>query len=391
MTRPPELSLLLDCARIDYNPQSIAALRARIQRGAAWSDLIRLAIPHGLLALAGRNLAVHAADITPSATLDQLGRYRARLAQRNRAQAAEALQILRLLSGAGIAALPYKGPALAIAAYGDLSVREESHDLDFWIRATDLPPAGEVLRAAGYCGAAHVKGEARKLLRDPETHRKEFVNPENDRVLELHCEGPGHLSFSATFEEVWSRRQKLELEGVEIPVFGVEDLLIALSAHGSKHMWRRLAWLIDMIALLSRHPQTDWNRMLETASRWRCKRRLLTSTLLAERLLAIPVPDSAAASRIRPSITRLTLDPIEMRFAHPSGEHTLASYVSELRHHAANADTLADRSRIAMYYLRRALYAEDSKMVHPMSAGTRKMYELTTGLRLMVRNLRKQY
>jgi hypothetical protein len=58
------------------------------------------------------------------------------------------LQTLELLRESGIQTVPFKGPALAVQAYGDLSLRQYD-DLDLLIHEADVPRAYQLLIANG--------------------------------------------------------------------------------------------------------------------------------------------------------------------------------------------------------------------------------------------------
>ncbi len=57
--------------------------------------------------------------------------------------------ILSLLENNGIAAIPYKGPALAASVYGDLALRQFA-DLDIMVRNEDVLRARDVMASLGY-------------------------------------------------------------------------------------------------------------------------------------------------------------------------------------------------------------------------------------------------
>ena len=160
-----EGKLLLACCRMSPEEECVEAMRALILSGIDWIELIRLAIPHGLLPLVAKNLATYAADLVPSRTLAQIEAHRKRVGERNQSQTTELLRIIDLLAQHGIPALPFKGPLLAFVAYADISVRE-SHDLDIWIHPDHLGVAGDFLREQNYHGAGHTRGVAHLLKRD---------------------------------------------------------------------------------------------------------------------------------------------------------------------------------------------------------------------------------
>jgi hypothetical protein len=62
--------------------------------------------------------------------------------RRNLYLAAEMLRLSGLFRAKGLMVIPYKGPLLALQAYGDFALRQFA-DLDFAVRQSDLPRAAE--------------------------------------------------------------------------------------------------------------------------------------------------------------------------------------------------------------------------------------------------------
>ena len=74
-----------------------------------------------------------------------------------------------------------------------------------------------------------------------------------------------------------------------------EDLFIVLSLHAAKHAWGRLIWLCDLARLMNL-PRLNWTLIAEHAKDLRIVRILRVGMLLANRMLAAPIPDAADAS-----------------------------------------------------------------------------------------------
>ena len=62
---------------------------------------------------------------------------------------AELIKIMDLYRSQGIQAMPYKGPVLAVQAYGDVTLREFD-DLDIVLRQRDMAKANDAIQGAGY-------------------------------------------------------------------------------------------------------------------------------------------------------------------------------------------------------------------------------------------------
>src|SRR4029078_8084126 len=117
--------------------------------GIDWRAMIALATSWEVEPAVFGNLRVHFADATPPEVL-------AEITELERAQRAYAvsrtLQVVDLskrLTEAGIPTIVLKGPAVAIAAYGDYS-RRTFGDIDLLVHRDDLPAANDLLLALGY-------------------------------------------------------------------------------------------------------------------------------------------------------------------------------------------------------------------------------------------------
>jgi hypothetical protein len=76
-------------------------------------------------------------EAVPKANLAQLRNYFHANAQRNLFLTQELLKLLTLFKTNGISAIPYKGPVLAVAVYGNLALRQFG-DLDILVHKRDV-------------------------------------------------------------------------------------------------------------------------------------------------------------------------------------------------------------------------------------------------------------
>ena len=49
--------------------------------------------------------------------------------------------------------------------------------------------------------------------------------------------------------------------GQPVPTLSLELLFLVLSAHGTKHQWQKLSWLVDLNELMLAHPELDFGRV----------------------------------------------------------------------------------------------------------------------------------
>jgi len=126
----PEHELLLRCARTRESTPRIRELAAGV---IDWDYLCLLARRHSVVPLLYLQLSRHASDLVPAAHLATLKRQYQENSARNTILTAELCRLVELFRASGIEAIPYKGPALAVVAYGNLTLRRFV-DLDVIVR-----------------------------------------------------------------------------------------------------------------------------------------------------------------------------------------------------------------------------------------------------------------
>jgi hypothetical protein len=199
------------------------------------------------------------------------------------------VEVVTILQDERIPVVAYKGPALAAALYGSLSLREFT-DLDVLVHRHDAERAGEALARHGYEPEVPLSPvEANALVRSRAGYFRRF-----DRsieagcvVLELHWRIPATFEMDGTF---WGRLAQVRVLDRDLQHFAAEDLLLILSAHGFKHGWSRLKWLCDVAELVGAYPDLDWDSAFARASRAGGRRILLLGCALARTILSTPLP-----------------------------------------------------------------------------------------------------
>jgi hypothetical protein len=288
----PELRALLCCARSQLNEPARTELAELVATGLDADGLMRAAEAHGLVPLLARHLLGElAADGPPEL------RARARAGARasaiwSFALAAELIDVLAALHGAGIAALAIKGPVSAALCYGDIGARAFS-DLDLLIAPTEVERAASVLAARGYTPQLPFDPRlfGRLVQLDSELL---FRHADGRRLVDLHW---GLLrrgySFSPGDDGPFAVRQSVCVDAGQVSTLGTEATLLFLLLHGMKHDWSRLSWLCDVAELLRRNRELDWDALLAWSAPAGRRRFIDIGLLLAHALLDAPVPAEA--------------------------------------------------------------------------------------------------
>ncbi len=246
-------------------------------------SLVAGAHEHGVLPLFAR--ALSAARISC-----ELAQLRSReIAFHNLALAAELVNVVGALRQRGIQVLAYKGPVLAQQLYGDVTLRQ-FRDLDILVAPADVLRTRDALCQLGYQEA---KPFSTSLLRKHVASQCEWQMAGTDSgiLIELHWAlFPRYASFDLSVLELTQASVAVEIAGEQFRAPDLAHLALMLSAHGTKHFWYRLGWLVDFALLLRNYTDANAEKLLNDAARKGMKRILLTSAALVNRVLGISLP-----------------------------------------------------------------------------------------------------
>lgn len=246
-------------------------------------SLILLSEQHGVLPLFARLLTSARIRIESAST-----RARA-IAFRNLALTSELLTAIHALQDAGIEALAYKGSALGQQLYSDVTLRQFL-DLDLLVRPADVLRARDALCALGY---VDLPPFSRALLRKHVRTQCEWQMQKADSgtLIELHWAlFPHYVSLDLSASELQATSVTVEIAGERVRTLGAVYLVLALAAHGTKHFWSRLGWLVDFALAFKHCGDAEAEELLETAAQKGMNRTLLASVHLANRTLHCRFP-----------------------------------------------------------------------------------------------------
>ncbi|MGH7767347.1 MAG: nucleotidyltransferase domain-containing protein [Candidatus Binatia bacterium] len=277
--------------------QPVAAQRVEqaLKKKIDWEHVVENAFHHGTAQLLFSNLHRLNIDGVPKTVLSQLEHSYKAVARWNLSLTGELLKLLNLFRERGIRALPLKGPALAAAAYGNLSLRMFG-DLDILMSREDILKGKDLVLREGYQPKLHLTpGQETEYLRSH--HDYKFVRSADGIVVELQW-GITQWSFAfpLDFDEIWEHREIGSLAGA--PVFNLppETLLLILCVHGTKHRWEKLMWICDIAEFVDAgRDKIDWPRLLGRARVLGGERMLLLGLCLAQDLLGTVLPGKVAA------------------------------------------------------------------------------------------------
>ena len=330
---------------------------------------------HGVIPLLWDQLHKMPQGSVPQEVVDYFRSASGVILRHNLALTAELIAILDSLADAGMQGVPFKGPVLAVSAYGSLALRSFA-DLDILIPLPDLDRAVAVLEARGFEPAVaadtqYVASECQLRLSAP-----------NGPVVELHWRlMEKNFSCPEDMEGLWRRMTTIELAGKSMPALGHEDLLLYLCLHGAKHQWDRLEWICS-VAELMRRPSTDWSEIRSRARRLGCVRALYLGLYLANCLLGVPLPGECrgevlANRAVRQLATRVCESINRESAPSASPARRIAHYYFLMR----CRERLADKWRIAWYSCARTPHPE-SKEFFVLPQPLRFLYYVLRPMRL---------
>ncbi len=281
-----------------------------------WSEIAAAAATHRLSAIAAR--AVPSVADTGSAAGPEPGVVALREEARRTAASALSLlaplrAVVAALDAAGIPQLLWKGPALAVEAWGDVGARQ-CDDLDIVIAPADRHRARQVVGALGW-RAQHEMSPRQEEAIYRGRGAWELRHADEGVLLELHwsfsaLRYPGRLPVNA----VLARSVELSVGGVRVRVPSAADALVLLAQHATKHGWSSLEDAAVFSAMLARDPSAA----ATAAARARAAgglRALHLGIALAETTFDVRAPEALReAIRRDPALPRL-LREVEARWA----------------------------------------------------------------------------
>ena len=284
LTQPPtfnlnalEIELLLYCCRTNLNRQVSERIKAIARLQVDWESFLEIANTHQVIQIVYQNLSNTCADFLPQDISDRLKSAYHTNALHNTYLTQELLKLLELFKTHNIDVVSFKGPALAVSAYGDLELRQYQ-DLDFLVKESKFLTATDLLISCGYELNVQVPWEHH-------LDKNELLS------VDLHQRfAPQHLSCALNADYIWSNLDYLTLGDRQIEILSPEVELLMLCLNGTKECWRSFNRICDVSALLSNHPQLNWSGIMQHANDNGFKRMLFLGILLAKTLLETDIP-----------------------------------------------------------------------------------------------------
>lgn len=283
----PEQTILRACALADAGDSE--AVVARVAGLVAdWEGLRESALRHGLIGLLFRRLK-SSTTLVPSDEFEVLRALAVANERRGLFMGGQLLRLIRLLARAGVETLPYKGPVMAEALYGDAGLRQ-SVDLDLVVRPRDVEATRDALVAEGFRQASCIGvGVERLLASECEVA---FESPDETFTVDLHWRlGPRFAHASLAADDLFAQASSSTFLGKDLRVLSRVDLFVVLCVHGShSHRWDEFELVTALGAWGEGATTQEWHDLFDRAAALGCLRRCLIGCRLMRDLTRCPVP-----------------------------------------------------------------------------------------------------
>jgi hypothetical protein len=274
------LGLLLACSQPASDREAL--LGATLASTPDWDRVLRLAEYHRLLPAV--HSALHGRDDVPASIQSAMAARFENHQRRVLRFSAELARVACQFERDKIPFLAHKGLTLGQLLYGDPVMRQFG-DLDFLVRATDVPLAQRALRELGY------EPKVQLSLRQ----EKEYFRSGYEYVFGLGRERnlvemqwqivPRFYAIDFDMDALFSRCMETDIEGLRLRILGREDQMLVLCVHAAKHQWAQLGMLRDIATLAVL--DLDWKWIEAEARRLGIARILAVSLRLAGSLFAL--------------------------------------------------------------------------------------------------------
>lgn len=210
---------LIFCCRAERSEEEIEQVTAYLNTQHTHVDtLTALSHQHGIVPLIYKTLKDIASDTKENDRLsnDILPAFKERyltVTRHNMLLTSELVKVVKRLKENGIDALPFKGPVLSQAAYGDITLRQYG-DLDILVPTNKLQDAAKEIMACGYDLYGSID-----LLQVPEwietAKDMTLMHPQKRTVIEMHWK-LFQSSFAKSSINLWEHTTTVSINNIPL-------------------------------------------------------------------------------------------------------------------------------------------------------------------------------
>jgi len=247
-----DIQLIIECSQHIPNKKKIKDLISNIED---WYAFIDLAYAHGVFPLVYKELKSYETEI-PQDVLQTMKTDNMSIVKQNMLMSAELIKVMKILEENNIEALAFKGPTLAQMAYGDITLRQYM-DLDILVNKKDIYKTYKLLQNTYTRDIERSESQEKiwfKYAHDLGLTAKNNVHVEFHWQM-LDSDHPINLENINFFQNT----HQIKINNYPISVISNEEFLIYLCVHGSKHLYERLEWIVDIDRFIN-FQKIDWKK-----------------------------------------------------------------------------------------------------------------------------------
>ena len=266
--------------------------------------------------------------VTSSATLYSLSMHR------------ELQRLQQLFIENKLTAMPFKGPALSAAIYGDPALRM-SRDLDILVKRKSVIPVIELLIEEGY--RLNFDFEKLRDLVNPGSHMHECVLQHSSCLWSVEI----HWAVSAPWRS--NPLPDSVLHELSMPEGGDgTEMLLYLCVHGARHWWWQLKWVVDVDRCVGSVDNVDWKEVFARARKRGCVRVVRLGLFLAKQVCGLTLPEDVSVIIDNDASVKKLAEKVTRYWTHPGNVQPSLfwkmCYLLECR------ERYADRLRMIAHY-----------------------------------------
>lgn len=227
----------------------------------------------------------------PPPVAQKLSAQASAIAKHNLALAAESLRLQRVFDDARIPVIFFKGAALAMLAYGSLSLKH-GKDIDVLVPPECAERALQLLEREGYglwLPAKNLNAAQRRAVIHY-SKEAELVHRDCNVQVELHWKLVDNPSLLAGLTAHADTQDVPLAGGAGLRTFRENELFAYLCVHGATHAWSRLKWLADLNALVAGKSDAQMESLYRRAGAMGAGWCAGQALLLCEQLLGLRLP-----------------------------------------------------------------------------------------------------
>lgn len=270
-----------------------------------WDQLIALAHKHRVTSILS-NLLVKQELKLPLKTAKQLGKQNRAANHKMLKLSAELLRLTKKFDQERIQSISLKGPVQSLQIFGDLTSKH-SRDLDILIDKSKVDQCLELLKKMGYQTFSFFPSlnHRQKGYFLKNQNQLLFYHPERKVQLEIHWRLFANRSYlDYSFEELYESAEKVTVANTPVLGLGKIHRINFLLAHGAKHQWSLLYWLIEILYLL-KSENISLEQLYSEVKKQRIHRPLLQFIGLSKQLFDLEVPKGIERKLDNPRVLRL--------------------------------------------------------------------------------------